>query len=100
MTRRRAQRRQNARVGLPEPGSLGHAPGVPNLRVRALLPSTVVAALASCVTVQPHQRGELAKPEMNPASDQMEETFHSHIESAREGGFGGHGAQGGGCGCG
>lgn len=54
----------------------------------------------ACVTVQPHERGELAKPEMNPSSDALEEVFHSHIESAREAGFGGHGAQGGGCGCG
>ena len=61
-----------------------------------------VAVLAGvgCVTVQPHERKELAKPEMDPSSDALEESFHSHIEAAREGGFGGHGAQGGGCGCG
>jgi len=63
---------------------------------------TLVAALAcsACVIVKPHQRQHLAMPEMNPATDTLEETFHSHIESAREGGFGGHGASGGGCGCG
>ncbi|MFY0530859.1 DUF4266 domain-containing protein [Nannocystis pusilla] len=37
---------------------------------------------------------------MNPAVEGMEEKFQSHVESAREGGFGGHGAAGGGCGCG
>lgn len=62
----------------------------------------LVAALTGvgCVTVQPHERKELAKPEMDPGADQLEETFHTHIEAAREGGFGGHGSQGGGCGCG
>ncbi len=66
----------------------------------ALVGLLALAATAGCTTVRAHQRGELAKPEMNPGTDGLEETFHSHIESAREGGFGGHGAQGGGCGCG
>jgi hypothetical protein len=67
---------------------------------------TIVLVLAvgfvgsACVTVKPHERQHLALPEMDPATDALEETFHSHIESAREGGFGGHGASGGGCGCG
>lgn len=56
--------------------------------------------LASCVTVKPSEREELAKPEMDPGDHALEDTFHSHVESAREGSFGGHGAQGGGCGCG
>ncbi len=59
-----------------------------------------VLTAGGCVTVKPHERRYLAQPEMNPATDALEETFHSHIESAREGGFGGHGAAGGGCGCG
>lgn len=66
--------------------------------------AAVVASLmlTGCVTVAPSQRGELAKPEMDPASAARleEETFHGHIESAREGSMGGHGGQGGGCGCG
>jgi hypothetical protein len=61
---------------------------------------TLALASSACVTVQPHQRQYLAQPEMDPAGDALEETFHSHIESAREGSFGGHGASGGGCGCG
>jgi len=65
-------------------------------------PLAIVIALASsaCVTVKPYERQILAQPEMDPATDALEEVFHSHIESAREGGFGGHGASGGGCGCG
>jgi hypothetical protein len=55
---------------------------------------------AACVTVTPAQRQLLSKPEMTPASDSAEEVWHSHVEAAREAGFGGHGAAGGGCGCG
>jgi hypothetical protein len=53
-----------------------------------------------CVTVKPSQRQHLSKPEMTPAADADEERFHTHVEAAREGSFGGHGAAGGGCGCG
>jgi hypothetical protein len=64
--------------------------------------AALVLALASsaCVTVQAHERQYLAQPDMDPASHALEDSFHSHIESAREAGFGGHGASGGGCGCG
>ncbi|HEY8375844.1 MAG TPA: DUF4266 domain-containing protein [Nannocystis sp.] len=55
---------------------------------------------AGCATVRPSEREVLSRPEMNPQTEGMEEKFHSHVESAREGGFGGHGAAGGGCGCG
>ena len=56
--------------------------------------------LTGCATVKPSEREVLSRPEMNPASEGLEEQFQSHVESAREGGFGGHGAAGGGCGCG
>jgi hypothetical protein len=67
---------------------------------RAVIAVALALASSACVTVQPHQRQVLAQPEMDPATDTLEETFHSHIESAREGSFGGHRASGGGCGCG
>jgi hypothetical protein len=67
---------------------------------RAVAVIALALASSACVTVQPHERQYLAQPEMDPAGDALEETFHSHIESAREGGFGGHRASGGGCGCG
>lgn len=56
--------------------------------------------MAGCATVKPSEREVLSRPEMNPASEGLEEQFQSHVESAREGGMGGHGAAGGGCGCG
>jgi hypothetical protein len=58
------------------------------------------AVTSGCATVRPSEREILSRPEMNPAMEGMEEKFQSHVESAREGGFGGHGAAGGGCGCG
>lgn len=70
------------------------------LAARAVVAIALALASNACVTVQPYQRQYLAQPEMDPATDALEETFHSHIESAREGGFGGHRASGGGCGCG
>ncbi|WAS98612.1 DUF4266 domain-containing protein [Nannocystis punicea] len=68
-------------------------------RLVALVLATV-AVPAGCATVRPSEREVLSRPEMNPAAEGMEEKFQSHVESAREGGFGGHGAAGGGCGCG
>jgi hypothetical protein len=70
------------------------------LRLPPALILAAALACSACVIVKPHQRQHLATPEMNPATDALEETFYSHVESAREGGFGGHGASGGGCGCG
>ncbi len=72
-------------------------------RLATRLGVTVAGALvlaAGCATVKPSEREVLSRPEMNPASEGLEEQFQSHVESAREGGFGGHGAAGGGCGCG
>ena len=58
------------------------------------------AALTGCASVGAHERGLLARPEMDPGSEALEESFHAHVEAAREGAAGGHGVVGGGCGCG
>ena len=42
----------------------------------------------------------LAEVGIGPLTGALEGGFHSHVEAAREAGFGGHGTQGGGCGCG
>jgi hypothetical protein len=68
--------------------------------VRAVACVALALVLGGCATVKPSEREVLSRPEMNPAGEGMEEQFQSHVESAREGGFGGHGAAGGGCGCG
>jgi hypothetical protein len=71
---------------------------------KTMVPPTLVlvatATLASCVTVAPSQRSELAKPEMQPATAIHEEIQHGHVEAARQGAMGNHGVAGGGCGCG
>ncbi len=67
---------------------------------RAAALAVVVALPAGCVTVRPAERALLSLPEMTPAADAEEETFYGHVEAAREGAVGGHGAAGGGCGCG
>ncbi|MCA9637354.1 MAG: DUF4266 domain-containing protein [Myxococcales bacterium] len=73
----------------------------PRTRVVVLaLLAAIGATQVACVTVRPSERQVLSRPEMDPAKDADEEVWHSHVESAREGAFGGHGAAGGGCGCG
>ena len=74
-------------------------PAVSRARLVVTVASVLVLA-AGCATVKPSEREVLSRPGMNPASEGLEEQFQSHVESAREGGFGGHGAAGGGCGCG
>lgn len=69
-------------------------------RAACMLAAPVLLVAAGCVTVTPAQRANLSTPEMTPESDADEESFHTHIEAAREGSMGGHGAAGGGCGCG
>jgi hypothetical protein len=55
---------------------------------------------AACTPISATSRGSLALPEMSGENGKLEEAFQSHVEFAREGAIGGHGAQGGGCGCG
>lgn len=80
---------------MPEPRSCP-AP----LVLGVMLASGYVLLASACVTVTPAQRQALSRPEMTPATDATEEVWHTHVEAAREAGFGGHGAAGGGCGCG
>ncbi len=72
----------------------------PRLHPRPRITLAFLLAVTGCVTVSPAQRANLSKPEMTPATDAEEESFHTHVEAAREGSMGGHGAAGGGCGCG
>ncbi len=53
----------------------------------------------ACSTVQPWQKGQLAKPEMSFASDRLESRFAAHIYSSKEAASGGASVGGGGCGC-
>jgi hypothetical protein len=56
-------------------------------------------ALAGCSTVQPWQKGNLAKPEMAFDVDPLQARFEDHTYFSKEGASGGSGVGGGGCGC-
>lgn len=59
----------------------------------------LVAALCGCETVQPWERGTLAKDEMQWQPDVMEGVLRAQIHASKEASSGGGGAAGGGCGC-
>ncbi len=58
-----------------------------------------VAGVSGCETVEPWQRGTLAKQEMQWDSDLLEANLRSQIHNSKEASSGGAGAAGGGCGC-
>ena len=59
----------------------------------------LLVALTGCETVQPWERGTLARDEMQWQPDTMEARLESQIYSSKEASSGGSGAAGGGCGC-
>ncbi len=59
----------------------------------------VALVLCGCETVQPWERGTLAKDEMLWQSDVMEGRMRDQIHASKEASSGGTGAAGGGCGC-
>lgn len=67
-----------------------------HMRVVAL----ALAVLASaCSTVQPWQRGDLARPEMAFEPDPVLSSYRRHVEFSKEAASGGPTLGGGGCGC-
>ena len=59
----------------------------------------MVIALSGCETVQPWERGVLAKQEMQWTPNVMESQLRAQIYASKEASSGGSGAAGGGCGC-
>ncbi|MGX2039220.1 DUF4266 domain-containing protein [Methylocaldum sp. MU1018] len=57
------------------------------------------AGLSGCVSVNPWERGNLAKPQMALDPHPMQSSFRSHQYISREASSGGGSAGGGGCGC-
>jgi hypothetical protein len=55
--------------------------------------------LSGCTTVQPWERGNLAKPQMALDPHPLQSALRAHNYGSREAGAGGNAAQGGGCGC-
>jgi hypothetical protein len=70
--------------------------------MKRLMLAACVLALAGCSavpTVQPWQKGNLAKPQMAFDSDVLDARFMDHTYFSKEGASGGAGVGGGGCGC-
>jgi hypothetical protein len=65
----------------------------------ACLAAAWLGALAGCATVQPWERGTLAKPVMATEAPAHETTQKLRTYSAKEGGAAASGVGGGGCGC-
>ena len=59
----------------------------------------VSVLLVGCETVQPWQKGNLAKPDMAFDPDPLATRFADHAYHSKEGASGGLSVGGGGCGC-
>ena len=59
----------------------------------------ILLCLSACETVQPWERGTLARQEMQWEPDRMEISLQAQINASKEASSGGQGAAGGGCGC-
>lgn len=59
----------------------------------------MAVTLPACSTVQPWERGNLAKPQMALDPYPLQSTLRAHNYGSREAAAGGNAAQGGGCGC-
>jgi hypothetical protein len=59
----------------------------------------IMLALSGCLTVQPWEKGTLARPEMTFEGDPLDTKSTEHIYSSKEAASGGAGVGGGGCGC-
>ena len=52
-----------------------------------------------CTTVQPWERGNLARSEMSWDPDALHTSFNNHVYFSKEASSGGKSTSGGGCGC-
>jgi len=59
----------------------------------------VLTCASACSSVNPWERGILAKPEMAWEPDPLMGQLQEHVYFSKEGSNGGYGAGGGGCGC-
>lgn len=69
---------------------------------RAFIVTMALAAavnLGGCATVQPWERGTLARPEMQLEPDQLQTGLYQQVYDSKEASSGGAGPAGAGCGC-
>tara|TARA_B100000902_G_C26740215_1_gene635738 strand:- start:25 stop:240 length:216 start_codon:yes stop_codon:yes gene_type:complete len=55
--------------------------------------------ISGCSSVEPWERGNLAKPEMQISGDPVDDLLLEQVFYSKEAASGGIGAAGGGCGC-
>lgn len=75
---------------------------IETLMLRRLLLLAVTLVLSACATtstVQPWERGRLARWDMQWTPDALEGAMDDHVSFSKEGTSGTLGAAGGGCGC-
>ena len=64
-----------------------------------LVVGLAILLLTSCESVQPWERGTLARPEMQLSRDQLGDALYDQVYYSKEASSGGAGAAGAGCGC-
>jgi hypothetical protein len=69
------------------------------MKVFVLMVPALLALAGCATTVQPWEKGKLAKPEMTFGGNQLETRYADHVYTSREAATGGAGVGGGGCGC-
>lgn len=72
------------------------------IRAAGLLGLATVTLLTGCSSlpsVNPWEKGNLAKPMMTFEADPLEQQFVQHTYGSKENSSGGYGVGGGGCGC-
>ena len=65
----------------------------------AVLALTVATALSACASVQPWERGTLARPEMQLDANALQTGLYEQVYDSKEASSGGGGTAGAGCGC-
>jgi len=65
----------------------------------AMLCVSITVFTSGCSSVEPWERGNLAKPEMQVSGDPVDELLMEQVFYSKEASSGGVGAAGGGCGC-
>ena len=65
----------------------------------ALLAGAVTFGLGACASVQPWERGTLARPEMQLDSNPLQTGLYDQVYDSKEAASGGAGTAGAGCGC-
>jgi hypothetical protein len=66
---------------------------------RFIVAALLAALLCDCSSVEPWERGKLAKQQMSPNPHPLQTKLRTHVQNSREAASGEDVAAGGGCGC-